>query len=96
MFTIIYSSSSQICNKNDVYSYFLNLGDTLKTVFKIPQHWDDNIFSLNTGRYACWNVLLIHSHNLELQRFKSKDKSSKRFSELVYRTTYALRVHVNT
>lgn len=66
MFTIIYSSSSQICNKNDVYSYFLNLGDTLKTVFKIniPQHWDYNIFSLNTGRYACWNVLLIHSHNL--------------------------------
>lgn len=40
IFTIIYSSSSQICNKNDVYSSFLNLGDTLKIVFKIniPQH----------------------------------------------------------
>ena len=53
MFTIIYSSSSQICNKNDVYSYFLNLGDTLKTVFKIPQHWDVNIFSLNTDWKVC-------------------------------------------
>ena len=35
IFTIIYSSSSQICNKNDVYSSFLNLGDTLKIVFDL-------------------------------------------------------------